>query len=283
MRRYLRFLIALFGLSGAAVALAQTPLPITGNLTQLLGTPSAYASIQLQLYNCPSPATIPGNSVIVQSQVELQANSAGLINGTVWANDQIDCNGTTGASMYAMVPIVDGLPSGTQQCYQVLSTQTVWNLNIQQPITCSSSAPDPTDITATNLFVTNNFSANNGLFYGTVEAENGVSNTVGLLLTSEAQGWTGIAAGYVSHVPGKEAFGLNTLSSGTVTINSAVACTPSASCVYKITNCGKNASTAIGTLGVTASVPGVSFTISSLGPTGLLLIGDLSSFCWQIN
>ena len=86
--------------------------------------------------------TIAGYMAIVPTQYQFQANSSGFVSSTVWANDQITCNGTLGASQYYLSYIVNGTVSGTPQCYQVVSTQGLWNLNTQTPITCGSSPPN---------------------------------------------------------------------------------------------------------------------------------------------
>lgn len=78
-------------------------------------------------------------------------------------------------------------------------------------------------------------------------------------------------------------WGLNTMVSGTKVVSTSAACTPGNSCVYKLTNCGINASTGIGTLGIGSVSVGTSFTVNSLSPTGTVLTTDVSSFCWQIN
>jgi len=77
--------------------------------------------------------------------------------------------------------------------------------------------------------------------------------------------------------------GIATLSSGTSTVSSSSACTPSATCVYKLTNCGLNSSTAIGTLSIGTVVLGSSFVINSESPTATVVTGDKSLVCWQIN
>jgi hypothetical protein len=77
--------------------------------------------------------------------------------------------------------------------------------------------------------------------------------------------------------------GYATLSSGTVTVTTTAACTPSSSCNYKINNCGANGSTAIGVPTYSNSTAGTSFTINSLSSTNALVSGDSSHICWQIN
>jgi len=147
MRRIISFVATFLGLLGALQALAQTPvpIPITGNLGSISGSGQPYAGVSVQLQNCPSPVAIVGYMGIVQQTYQIRASSAGLINATVWPNDLITCNGTTGNSQYALTLMVGGVPSGTTQCYQVTSTQSIWNMNTQQPISCSNPPPNPQD------------------------------------------------------------------------------------------------------------------------------------------
>lgn len=79
------------------------------------------------------------------------------------------------------------------------------------------------------------------------------------------------------------ATGLATLSGGTTTVSTSVACAPGSSCVYKLTNCGAGSSTTIGTLEVGAETVGSSFTINSVTAANVLSTGDISKVCWQIN
>ena len=171
MRRILNFLIFLLGLSGAIQALAQTPvpLPVQGNLGSISGSGVPYAGIDIQLQNCPSPVSITGYFGIIQQEYQVQADPSGNINTTVWPNDLITCNGTTGNSQYNLSLVLNGVVQGTPQCYQVVSTQGLWNLNTQQPITCSQPAPNPQDKTFNNLTVNGFFQGHNGDFSGTLD------------------------------------------------------------------------------------------------------------------
>ena len=76
--------------------------------------------------------------------------------------------------------------------------------------------------------------------------------------------------------------GYATLSAGTVTVSTTSACTPSASCTYKLTNCGLNSSTAIGVPSIGTVVSGTSFVINSYTALAALAV-DSSHICWQIN
>lgn len=189
---------------GAVSAHCQTPtpIPITGNLGVILGTPAPYAGLLVQLQNCASPTTIPGYSVIVQTGYQIQANASGVINSTIWPNDLIDCNGTTGNSQYQLSLIVNGSVAGVPQCYQVVSTQGTWNINTQQPITCGQSPPDPQDETYRNLNITGFLQANNADFTGDVHIEGNLvvdgtftAPTLGPIVSPEVNGIYSILAG----------------------------------------------------------------------------------------
>ena len=189
MRRILRLLIGILGLAGAIQALAApVPLPITGNLGAIQGTGQPYAGVSIQLQNCASPISIAGYFGIVQTGYQIRASSAGLITGSVWSNDLITCNGTTGNSQYSVTLMVGGTPSGTPQCYQVTSTQGAWNLNTQQPISCTNPPPNPNDAQYTNLNVTGCFSVDGG----------GCSSPTGGLISGQVANYVGLAGSATS-------------------------------------------------------------------------------------
>ena len=56
--------------------------------------------------------------------------------------------------------------------------------------------------------------------------------------------------GTVALTAGNQAWGTSTLVSGTVTVSNTNACAVSGTCRYSLTNCGKNSSSAIGTLAI---------------------------------
>lgn len=169
MRRLLRFLVAVLGPLGAIQALAQTPvpLPVTGNLSSIVGSPVAYAGLDVQLQNCPSPVAISGYWGIVQQEYQVQANASGMVSFNLWPNDLITCNSTTGNSQYLLSILVNGAVQGTPQCYQIVSTQGSWNINgPQQPIPCSQPPPNPQDASYRNINSTGFFQGNNGAMSG---------------------------------------------------------------------------------------------------------------------
>ena len=177
MQRIIRLLVCLFVTFGAAMALAQAPnpLPVQGNLSSIIGNGQQYAGVSIQLQNCASPVSIAGYSVIVQQGYQVMANGSGLVNTTVWPNDLITCNGTTGNSQYQLSYTANGAVQGTPQCYQVVSTQGTWNLQTQQPIICSQSAPNPADQQYRNLNLTGFISGVSGSMSGTWQAATFIS------------------------------------------------------------------------------------------------------------
>jgi hypothetical protein len=136
---------------------AQTPttIPLTGNVGAITGGSTPYASVSIQLANCPAPIRIPGYSVIVQQSYDIQADSSGAVNSNLWPNDLIDCNGTTGNSQYSLQYIVNGTPAADPSCYQVTQATGIFNLNTQLPIACGVSPPNPQDGSFNNLTVNN--------------------------------------------------------------------------------------------------------------------------------
>jgi hypothetical protein len=180
MLRIIRFFISMFGTFGAVMALAQTPnpLPVQGNLSSIIGNGQQYAGVSIQLQNCASPVSIAGYSVIVQQGYQVMANGSGLVNTTVWPNDLITCNGTTGNSQYQLSYTANGAVQGTPQCYQVISTQGMWNLNSQQPIACAQTPPNLQDASYRNLTVSGFFQGNNGAMSGNFTV-NGLLETLG--------------------------------------------------------------------------------------------------------
>lgn len=148
--------IAIFLLLCAAMrghAQAPTPIPITGNVSMITGAGAPYATVSVWLANCPAPASIPGYAAIAPQTYTLQSDGTGQVNGTIWSNDKIDCNGTTGASQYMLQYLVNGTPTADPICYQVTSSQGIWNLNTQQSITCGVTPPNPQDATFNNVII----------------------------------------------------------------------------------------------------------------------------------
>jgi hypothetical protein len=169
LSRFSSFSILLLAL-GAGPCSAQTPvtIPITGNLGQLAGTPQPNAYVTLLLENCSGGLPqITGYTNIVPTSAQFVADTNGQINGTVWANDQITCGGTTGATIYALsLYDPNNNQIGQTQCFQVVHTQGAWNINTQSTVACGTTPPNPTNGTYGNLNSTGFFQGNNGAFSG---------------------------------------------------------------------------------------------------------------------
>jgi hypothetical protein len=113
---------------------------------------------------------------------------------------------------------------------------------------------------------------------GDVEQASGAASGSPCLFVNVAAGTPGTWASIPC-----PAFGFVTLSSGTVTVSNAAACTPAATCVYSLQNCNTNSSTALGTLTIGTISVGTSFVINSESATNTLVTNDNSKVCWRIN
>jgi hypothetical protein len=135
--------------------------------------------MEIDLYNCPTPVTVTGYSGLVQTAAMILADASGNVNATIWPNDVITCNGTTGQNLYGVTYVVNGVPSGTVQCYSILSTQQNWNITTQQPVSCVGGPPNPQDATYTNLVVNGNLSLAHALVSLTSSSLNGELSALG--------------------------------------------------------------------------------------------------------
>ncbi|MDE2101025.1 MAG: hypothetical protein KGL39_27510 [Patescibacteria group bacterium] len=179
MRRFLTALLVSSAIFCCLPAHGQavTTVPVTGNLSQILGTPSPYAGLKIDLENCPAPISIPGQSVVVQTEMQVSSDASGVVTSNVWPTDKIDCNGTTGNAQYGVQYIVNGVPTADTVCYSVLSTAGVWNLNTTQPVACNQTPPNPQDLTVNNLVV-------NGVLTGTANISNLNATSVTAAITN---------------------------------------------------------------------------------------------------
>jgi hypothetical protein len=163
------FLLALL----AALADAQTPvpIPIAGNLGTIAGTPAPDSYVTLTLQNCSGGTPkVTGYQGIVQTTYQFVADVNGNVNGTIWPNDVITCGLTTGSTQYALTVVSNDVPIGQTQCYSVTSTQLQWNLNTQQPVSCSPTPPNPNNLTTANLDVTGTISGGTANLGGALPA-----------------------------------------------------------------------------------------------------------------
>jgi hypothetical protein len=81
----------------------------------------------------------------------------------------------------------------------------------------------------------------------------------------------------------KTSQGVQTLVSGSMTVSTASACTPSSNCVYHFDHCNR-VGASIGMLILEAVSVGTSFTVNAVNPSGgTIQDADASSVCWRIN
>jgi hypothetical protein len=163
--------------------------------------------------------------------------------------------------------------------YGQMFLDTYGNLHIGLPSSQFSDVVTNANFYAGNAYV----NANGTLLPGTLTGFHGTGAGDVKVQFSDGTG-TSVAAAFdatggLTAAPA----GIATLSSGTTTVSSSSACTPSATCVYKLTNCGLNTSTAIGTLSIGTVAAGSSFVINSESSTATVVTGDKSVACWQIN
>ena len=99
---------------------------------------------------------------------------------------------------------------------------------------------------------------------------------------TDCANWTAAGIGDSGGPCNSPIYGYTTLSSGTVTVSNSAACTASATCAYKLTNCGQVGS-GLGYLVVGNVVAGTSFVINSESAALAIVTTDNSHVCWQIN
>ena len=170
MRRALPALLLCSGL----LLRAQSTIPVTGNVGDASdGVPPGMA-VKFELYNCGSNVPrIVGVFGILKQNFTLTPDADGLLTGTIWPNDLIDCGGVTGTTRYNVTILLNNVPQTLTACYAVLSTMGTLNLNTATPCT-GSSPPTPPGPPYDGFFANLNFSGllsgGSALFAGTVRA-----------------------------------------------------------------------------------------------------------------
>jgi hypothetical protein len=156
------------------LVVAQSTIPITGNVGDASNGIPPGMGVKFELYGCGSNIPrVVGVFGIIKQNFTLTPDSNGLITGTIWPNDVINCGGVTGTTRYNVTVLLDNIPQTLTACYAVLSTAVTFNLNTATP--CTSATPPtppggPYDGTFLNLNVMGLLSGGNALFSGTVQA-----------------------------------------------------------------------------------------------------------------
>lgn len=187
---------------------------------------------------------------------------------------RIYAKGTAGQNLFLAVhgtdPSCQGLAPNAGQLIVTLGTVFP---SAPYTVSCTFSTT-----TTAQLFVGTETSA------GTITVSHAEMTTAsGYQLPVITTGATLAGTGFVKNGVVQGINGIATLASGTVTVTTPFACTPGSTCSYKLSNCGKNASTAIGVPTLGTVTAGTSFVINSESAVAAVVTGDLSSACWQIN
>lgn len=182
-------------------AAVSQPVPnnVTGHMGGVSGAPVAGTYIQFQLTNCAGSPRILGYTGIAPFTGVFLPDDTGLITGTIWANNQIDCGGVTGNTRWMVTNVVNNIPQGLPTCYQVLSTSNPFNLDTASPaIPCITATPIlPNDLNAHNLTLTGILAGVNGLFGGNLTAASFTLSGGAPTPCTSGQFMTGITASFV--------------------------------------------------------------------------------------
>lgn len=145
------------------------PIGVTGHMAGVSGSPVAGTYIQFQLTNCQGGnPRILGYTGIAPSTGVFLPDDEGLVSGTIWANDKIDCGGVTDNSRWLVTNIVNNIPQGPPTCYNLLSSPNPFDLDTATPTSpCITATPIlPNDATFHNIVVTGLTAGVDGKFTG---------------------------------------------------------------------------------------------------------------------
>jgi hypothetical protein len=175
-RKLLRLLLFALLLVCAVQLLAQTQIPVTGHISAAGANPSNPTLYQVQMQMIYCGANVPrvfGIGTISASTATYNADSTGLITGTIWPNDVITCGGVMGGTRYNVSFLTNGSRVGPTQCFQVLSTVGTFNFDTAQPCVTVPPPPPPPgfgDYEFNNLTLTGLLTGTNARFTGDVTA-----------------------------------------------------------------------------------------------------------------
>lgn len=167
---------------------AQTPatIAVTGHLGDLTNGTNAAASynyaVKFQLAYClgNNAAAVGQQSVANLAPVFLANPTTGQFSGNLWPNDVISCGTSIGATRYMVTKLRNNVPVGAPQCYQLLSSQNPFNLDVALPCPAlpPPTVPGNSNAQYVNLTLQAGLFGNTGLFTGALNAQstNGALN-----------------------------------------------------------------------------------------------------------
>jgi hypothetical protein len=173
-RKALQFALAALLLLPLA-AVAQSPVSLFGNFQDISGNVTTGLQVQFLLAGCGGNLPrITGHFNLVNTQYNFTPDATGTLQFVqIWPNDVITCGLVTGSTQYLMTILVNNIPQGPATCFQILSTESPFNLNSQTPCNVTSVPPPPTpplDAVFHNLNVTGFFSGISGSMSGSFTA-----------------------------------------------------------------------------------------------------------------
>lgn len=154
---------------------SQTPSQIA--ITGHVGDPGNIiqgSSIEFQLANCGAnqPRVFGYFGYIPTVKYFTPDPTTGLISGSIWPNDVLNCGGTTGQTIYNVSFNINNVPQGPPVCYQLSSTANPFNLDSATPCNATPGPPGPTppiDVAYHNLTLTGFLAGVAGRFSGQLE------------------------------------------------------------------------------------------------------------------
>lgn len=157
------------------MAHAQTPSQI--GVTGHVGDPGNIlqgTTLQFQLANCGAnqPRVFGYFGYIATVRTFTPDPTTGVVSGSIWPNDVINCGGTTGGTYWNVTFSVGNVPQGPAVCYVLSSTDNPFNLDTAIPCSQLPGPPGPTppiDVTYHNLTLTGFFAGVAGQFTGQLE------------------------------------------------------------------------------------------------------------------
>jgi hypothetical protein len=272
------------GLTGATATVALTGTNTIASSTPLVVTIAGSGGSSA---TPPTTATASNGTATCSGTATLSSVSIGAATNSFFTFDQTgtgsnpsqnlitNCNGSTGVCSYFFETGATAASPGS--------------FNIFNPI---AATPPSTNTQAPQLNlignVTDGTSSFTSNFRFTPSTATGANPLNTLTLSYQGKGTSELDLNYGTvkvngTVIGTQVRGVATLASGTATVSNSAACSVGSSCVYKLSNCGPNSSTAIGLPSVGVVTAGTSFVINSLSSTNTVVTGDASTICWQIN
>jgi hypothetical protein len=205
MRKLAR-LLSILVLTAAAIAHAATTVAVTGHVGDIAGNPTQLVQVKFDLAYCGGNIPrVVGQFSPVRSTVTLTPDTTGLITGTLWPNDVIECGTVTGGTRYNVTFLYNNIPSGQPVCFDILSTVNPFNLDTAQPCATLPVPVPPTgpqDAAVNNLTVSGLLSGGNANFTGTVSANQFDGTFYGSVLGGEVYGNPLLGTGYYNSING---------------------------------------------------------------------------------